>query len=93
MHPELHHTLIYSNRVWDDIIFKQELDNLERQNPDRLKIVHTLTRDSDAAARIPGIRSGRVNSEFTERVRAGKSGLSLFRLRPGGICCGSCRST
>jgi ferredoxin-NADP reductase len=61
LHPELHHTLIYSNRVWDDIIFKQELDGLEQQNPDHLKIVHTLTRDNDAAARIPGIRAGRVN--------------------------------
>jgi len=60
LHPDLRHTLIYSNRVWDDIIFRAELEMLAQQHPDRLKIVHTLTRENDAPSRGANVRSGRV---------------------------------
>src|SRR4030095_1751967 len=64
LHPDVRHTMIYSNREWNDIIFRAELENIERLHPDRLKIIHTLTREPDASSRGPNVRSGRVNRQM-----------------------------
>ncbi|AKQ44905.1 hypothetical protein TH63_03540 [Rufibacter radiotolerans] len=40
--PQSRITLIYGNRNLDSIIFKDQLNQLEQQNPDRLKIVHVF---------------------------------------------------
>jgi 3-ketosteroid 9alpha-monooxygenase subunit B len=68
LHPDIRHTLIYSNREWSDIIFRAELENMERVHPDRLNIIHTLTREPDASSRGPNFRSGRVNLEMLEEI-------------------------
>jgi len=68
LHPDIRHTLIYSNREWADIIFRAELENIERLHPDRLKIIHTLTREPDASSRGPNFRSGRVNRKMLEEI-------------------------
>jgi ferredoxin-NADP reductase len=58
-HQGIRHTFIYSNKSWDDIIFRRELATLEEQHPDRLRVVHTLTRENR-----PGVLSGRVTTEL-----------------------------
>src|SRR5436190_1999032 len=63
-HEDVRHTMIYSNRVWGDIIFRSELQELERLQPERLKIVHTLTREIDASSFGPNVRSGRVGLDL-----------------------------
>jgi len=68
VHPEIHHTLIYSNREWDDIIFRAELENIARLHPDQLKIVHTLTREADATSRGTNVRSGRVGLQLLKEI-------------------------
>jgi len=68
LHPDVRHTLIYSNREWNDIIFRAELENMERLHPDRLNIIHTLTREPDASSRGPNFRSGRVNLQMLEEI-------------------------
>jgi ring-1,2-phenylacetyl-CoA epoxidase subunit PaaE len=40
--PQSRVTLIYGNRNLDSVIFKDQLNQLEQQNPDRLKIVHVF---------------------------------------------------
>ncbi|MEW5738238.1 MAG: oxidoreductase [Myxococcota bacterium] len=44
---KLKHTFICSNRTWADVCFKKELADLERAHPDKLTVVHTLTRETD----------------------------------------------
>ncbi|KAK9448939.1 uncharacterized protein V1518DRAFT_416751 [Limtongia smithiae] len=39
-----HVTLVYSNKTEDDILFKSEFTALQRQYPDRFRVVYTLTR-------------------------------------------------
>ncbi len=39
-------TLLYGNRNEESIVFKEELDSLEKKNPN-LRVVHTLSRPSD----------------------------------------------
>jgi len=68
LHPDVRHTLIYSNREWNDIIFRAELENIERLHPDRVKSIHTLTREPDASSHGPNFRSGRVNLKMLEEI-------------------------
>ena len=59
-HPALRHTLVYSNKAWSDVIFRDELARLAAQHPDRLTVFHTLTREADARAFGPNVRAGRI---------------------------------
>ena len=44
-HPSLRHTWLGSDKAWEDVLFRRELAELERRNPARLRVIHTLTRD------------------------------------------------
>ena len=63
-HPRLRHTWVYSNKTWDDVIFRRELGELERQHPDRVRIYHSLTREEEPGLYGPRARKGRVNVEL-----------------------------
>jgi ferredoxin-NADP reductase len=54
-HPKLRHTFVYSNKTWDDVIFRDALIALEREHASRLRVLHTLTREQRE-----GVRQGRV---------------------------------
>jgi ferredoxin-NADP reductase len=60
--------LLYSNRTEDEIAYRTELDELERQNP-RFKVLHTLTGEN-----IPddwtGLR-GRISPDFLRKAAEG----------------------
>lgn len=64
-HPKLRHTFIDSNKTWGDIIFRATLERLAAEYPDRLRVVHTLTRQEDLP---PGVRKGRVSKELLEEL-------------------------
>lgn len=64
-HPRLRHTFLCSNKTWADIIFREQLDALAQAYPERLKLVHTLTREEDVSA-YPGARKGRISRELLE---------------------------
>jgi ferredoxin-NADP reductase len=62
-HTRLRHTFVYSNKTWDDVIFRDLLGRLERENPGRLRVIHTLTRETGS---LPDdrIRRGRVDAKL-----------------------------
>jgi 3-ketosteroid 9alpha-monooxygenase subunit B len=64
VHPRLRQTFVYSNKTWDDVIFRDGLTVLAREFPDRLRVVHTLTREADPARRGAGVRKGRITAEL-----------------------------
>ncbi len=66
--PELRHTFIYSNKTWGDIIFRRGLEELRERHPDRLRVVHALTRDESAIRRGPDVRQGRVTAELLREL-------------------------
>ncbi len=82
LRPEMKHTLIYSNRTWDDIIFREELDALVRSHPDQLRVVHSLTRESSNAPRGPHIRSGRVGLNLIREFVPDPSSCHFFVCGP-----------
>jgi ferredoxin-NADP reductase len=61
--PKLRHTFLYSNKTWDDVIFRSQLQALEAEYPDRLQVVHSLTRETDASIFGPRVRKGRITNE------------------------------
>lgn len=67
-HPRLRHTFVYSNRTWDDVIYREGLRRLEAEHPDRLRVVHTLTREPDAERHGPGVRRGRISAELLREL-------------------------
>jgi ferredoxin-NADP reductase len=55
--------LLYSSRFDDDIIFKNELEEMQRVN-NNLKVVHTLTRPSEKWKGLVG----RVDKEMVQKI-------------------------
>lgn len=66
-HSALRHTFIYSNRTWEDTIFQDQLSRLQIEEPDRVRIVHTLTREPGTAALGPNMHYGRLNAELIQK--------------------------
>lgn len=61
-HPRLRHTWVYSSKTWEDVIFRRDLDALERQRPERLRIIHALTREENPSRFGAGVRKGRIDT-------------------------------
>ncbi|MBN8465600.1 oxidoreductase [Corallococcus exiguus] len=57
---KLRHTFLASNKTWGDILYREELAALEQAAPDLVRVVHTLTRETDEAKYGAQVRKGRV---------------------------------
>ncbi|MEI6806518.1 MAG: oxidoreductase [Myxococcaceae bacterium] len=57
--PDVFHTLINVNKTYEDIIYRQELEELAKAFPNRFKLVHLLTREERA-----GFLAGRPTLEL-----------------------------
>ena len=82
-HPALRHTFIYSNKTWDDVIFRDSLDELARQHPDRLNVIHTLTRESNDGIFGPSVRKGRINQELLSELIPQPADVFVYLCGPG----------
>ena len=82
-YPRLRHTFVYSNKTWQDIIFRDALGDLERRNPDRLRVIHTLTREPDVTLCGPTVRKGRVSAEMLRAVVPDLESCIVYICGPG----------
>jgi 3-ketosteroid 9alpha-monooxygenase subunit B len=80
-HSSLRHTFVYSNKTWDEVIFRDELARLAAQHPDRVKILHTLTRQ-DGAAPV-GVRTGRVDQALLREAIPSPTECLVYVCGPG----------
>ena len=67
-HPALRHTFVYSNKTWQDVIFRATLAQLRAAHPDRLQVIHALTREPAASSDVEDVRSGRITLEILQQV-------------------------
>ncbi len=67
-HPRIRHTLVYSNKTWDDVIYRDPLRRLEAEHPGRLRVVHTLTREERPELRGDGVRKGRISAALLREL-------------------------
>ncbi len=79
---KIRHTLIYGNKTWDDIIFRQQFDDLAKAHPDRVKIVHALSRESGVERHGPHVRPGRVTEELIREHLDDPSAVEVFACGP-----------
>jgi ferredoxin-NADP reductase len=84
-HPKLRHTLVYSNKTWGDVIFARELHDLQRRYPERLRVVHTLTREKPDQLKGPygEGRTGRVSAALLREVIEDPAPCIAFACGPG----------
>lgn len=68
VHPRLRHTFVYSNKTWQDVIFRRALTELQSRHPERLRVIHALTREQAASSDREEVRSGRVTLELLASV-------------------------
>src|SRR3990172_3730404 len=82
VNEKLKHALIYSNKFFEDIIFFNQLDELEKQFPDRLKVTHTLTRETNEVIFCEKIRKGRISKELISESIADPNITAVFVCGP-----------
>jgi ferredoxin-NADP reductase len=82
-YPRLRHTFIYSNKTWRDIIFRDALIELEAKHPERLRVIHTLTREPDVALCGPSVRKGRVNADVLRQLIPDLDSCVIYVCGPG----------
>lgn len=79
----LRHTLLFGNKTRRDIIFRRELEELAARHPDRLEIVHALSREDDAAHHGPEYHTGRVGLDLIRARVPDPGSVEVFACGPG----------
>jgi len=80
---KVRHTLIYANRLWEDVIFRLQLDELAAAHPKRLKIVHALSREKKRLRSSSEVRRGRVTEEIIREFIPDPASVEVFVCGPG----------
>ncbi len=78
---KLRHTLIYSNKTWNDVIFRRQLEKLQMLHPDTVRVVHCLTREKNVQG--PDVFASRVNEDILRQVVRDPSAVEVFCCGPG----------
>ena len=66
--PSLRQTFIYSNKTWNDVIYRDELARMEAAHPGRLRVVHALTREPETFPYTDQVRRGRVSPDLIAEI-------------------------
>jgi ferredoxin-NADP reductase len=67
-HRRLRHTFVYSNKTWEDVIFREELTALAHKYSSRLRVIHMLTREKGPLPEDIDVRHGRVSQDLLASV-------------------------
>jgi 3-ketosteroid 9alpha-monooxygenase subunit B len=83
------HTLIYSNKNFEDIIFYSQLRRLEEEFTDRFKVIHTLTRETGSFSfDLPDgkaggkVKKGRLSKELIAEAVPDFNSTAVFVCGP-----------
>lgn len=81
-HATLRHTFVYSNKTWEDVIFRDELLRLAAEHPARLRVVHALTRHVGPLPSNAEVRRGRVDAALLGEILAGEPRSMIYACGP-----------
>ena len=81
--PKMKHTLIYTNKTYDDIIFRRQLEQLAVEHADKLSVVHTITRDTESTLKYQHLRQGRINEALMREFIPAPSEVQVYCCGPG----------
>jgi len=79
---KLRHTFLFSSKTWSDVLYGEELAALERDHPDRVRVVHTLTREMDESRFGPAVRKGRVDQALLEELIPDRDSCLVYACGP-----------
>jgi ferredoxin-NADP reductase len=82
-HPDIRHTFIYSNKTWRDVIFAETLSDLQARHPERLTVIHTLTRETNDAIFGPSVRRGRITEGLLRELIPQPASCLVYLCGPG----------
>ncbi|MFQ5640354.1 MAG: oxidoreductase [bacterium] len=82
VNEELKHTLIFSNKMCEDVIFYKELEQLHKQFPRRLRVVYSLTRETDESCFGERMRKGRISKGLITEFVAEPASAAYFVCGP-----------
>ncbi len=82
VNDSLKHTLIYSNKKHEDIIFKDDFELLEEEFPGRLNVIHTLTREEDTTLYSDDVRRGRISEALLREAIGRPDSKAVFVCGP-----------
>jgi len=63
-YPQVYHRVLYSNKTWEDTIYRKELVALQKQYPKQLRITFTLTREKPFSTDEIDVRPGRIDQNM-----------------------------
>ncbi|MEK7484280.1 MAG: oxidoreductase, partial [Planctomycetota bacterium] len=76
------HLLIYSNKTISDAIFFKQLKAVEEEFPNRLQVIHTLTREKNENLFNSKVRKGRVSKELIAEFIPDPKSVKIFTCGP-----------
>jgi 3-ketosteroid 9alpha-monooxygenase subunit B len=76
-------TLLYGNKTYEDIIFREQLEGLQRAHPQRIQIVHALSREPKAERHGSSYRTGHVDRALLEEFIGDAKTAVIFSCGPG----------
>ena len=82
VHSGIRHTLVFSNRTWNDIIFRDQLAQLTAEHPRNLTVVHALTRETSPESRGPNVQAGRISAELLREAVPDFDAVEVFLCGP-----------
>lgn len=77
-HPRLRHTLVCSNKTWDEVIFRDALERIACTQGDRVRLIHTLTREAGPE----GTRAGRIDAALLRHAIPDPSTCLVYACGP-----------
>lgn len=80
--PQLKHTFIYSNKTWEDIIFRDDLNAFCAAHADTVRLVHCLTRQDVPEGAPPGTRRGRVSADLLRELIPDPTAVLIYACGP-----------
>ncbi|MGH9372476.1 MAG: oxidoreductase [Vicinamibacterales bacterium] len=81
-HSRLRHTFVYSNKTWQDVIFREALTELQDRHPARLQVIHALTRETGPLPTSADVRSGRIDARLLDAVLEREPGSLVYACGP-----------
>ncbi len=80
---KLRHTMIYGNKTWEDVIYRRQLEEIVQRYPDKVRVVHALSREENLAAAAPDDRRGRVTEALIREFISDPAAVEVFTCGPG----------
>jgi ferredoxin-NADP reductase len=74
---------VYSNKRWNDVIYRDALRVMAAQEPERLTVVHTLTRDTEERCDGHTVRKGRLGLDLLRECIPSPTECLVYVCGPG----------